>query len=89
MSHDNRRPTISGKEFRRIREHLGLSRDQYAIEIGYEGSSNSNRQLIRRMEKGDRTVSLPVAKLVWLLGQHGVPESWPSGLEAQVNEETA
>lgn len=88
MSQDNRRPTIDGKEFRRIREHLNLSRDQFAIELGYEGNMNGNRTTIRRFETNDRPVPLPTAKLAWMLSQNGLPESWPSGLEAKAEEET-
>ncbi len=86
MSQDNRRPTMDGREFRRIRETLNLSRDAFAIELGYEGNANGNRNTIKRFETNERPISLPVAKLVWLLGQHGLPTAWPSGLEAQVTE---
>lgn len=89
MNQDNRRATMDGRELRRIREQLNLSRDAFAIELGYEGNVNGNRNTIKRFETNERSVSLPVAKLVWMLSQHGLPESWPSGLEAQVREETA
>jgi transcriptional regulator with XRE-family HTH domain len=89
VTQDNRRPTLPGAEFRRIREHLGLSRDQYAIELGYEGNVNGNRTTIRRFETNERPVPLPVAKLAWLFSQSGLPESWPSGLEAQVEDDAA
>lgn len=84
MSRD--RTTIPAREFRRLREALNMSRDAFAIELGYEGNANGNRTSMRRFESGERNVPLPVAKLAWLLAQHGVPQ-WPSGLEAQVYED--
>lgn len=83
------RVTVPGREFRRMREALNLSRDAFAIELGYEGNQNGNRNTIKRFEEEHRPVPLPVAKLAWLLVQHGVPSVWPSGLEAQLNEDVA
>lgn len=80
------RPTMDGREFRRIRVALDLTMDSFAIELGYEGNMNSNRNTIKRFETRERPIPLPVAKLAWLLFQHGVPEIWPAGLEAQLDE---
>lgn len=88
MSQSNR-ITMSGKEFQRIRTDLGLSRDVFAMELGYEGSVNGNRNTIKRFETSERPVPLPVAKLAWMLSAHGLPEVWPEGLLAAVSEETA
>lgn len=84
----NHRPTIDGREFQRLREHMKLSRDMLAIELGYEGSETQNRKTIKRFETNERPVPLPVAKLAWILSVKGIPESWPSGLEAVVSEES-
>lgn len=84
-----RRPTIPGAELRRIRSALNLSADEFALELGYEGTRGSNRTTIRRFETNERPVPLPVARLAWMLVQHGVPDAWPSGLEAQVDETPA
>lgn len=80
------RPTIPGREFRRIREQLRLSRDEFAIELGWEGNSNSNRQSIKRLEDGIRHVPLRAARLAWMFVTHGIPDTWPPGLEAQIDE---
>lgn len=85
MSQSNR-PTVQGPEFKRMREHLKLNRDEFAIELGYEGSEQGNRNTIRRFEKGERAVPLPVAKLCWMFLTFGIPE-WPSGLEATITED--
>jgi hypothetical protein len=86
----NREPrhTMDGKAFRKIRQQLDLSMDSFAIELGYEGNLNSNRTTMKRFETGERPIPLPVAKLAWLLGQHGIPSAWPAGLEAVLQDST-
>lgn len=84
----NGRQTMSGSEFRTIRKRLGLSMDVFAIELGYEGSRKGNITTIKRFESGERPISLPVAKLAWMLGCHGVPQ-WPPDLEALPAQEPA
>lgn len=77
----NGRQTMTPAEFRSIRKRLGYSLDGFAIELGYEGTSQTNRETIKRFETGKRPISLPVAKLAWLLAQTGVP-TWPRHLTA-------
>lgn len=86
MSQSNR-PTMSGKELRRIRQQLDLTTDAFAIELGYEGSMNGNRNTMKRFETGERAIPLPIAKLAWMLSQHGIPAAWPAELEAQIQAE--
>lgn len=76
------RPTMPGREFRRVREHLGLTMDQFALELAYEGTRKNNRRLIQRFESGEFHIPLRTARLAWLMAQHGLPSAWPSGLEA-------
>lgn len=86
----NREPraTLPAREFRRIRQHLDLTMDSFAIELGYEGNLSSNRTTMKRFETGERPIPLAVAKLAWLLAQHGLPAGgWPSGLEAVLQED--
>lgn len=78
----NGRPTMSGDEFRKIRKRLGMSMDVFALELGYEGSHKGNINTIKRFESGQRPISMPVAKLAWLLAQTGIPK-WPQHLEAE------
>ena len=86
MSRD--RETMPSREFRRIRENLNLTRDAFAIELGYEGNDGGNKNTIKRFELGQRYVPLPVAKLAWLLARHGLPE-WPRELEANIEAESS
>jgi len=87
MSQSNR-PTLAGRELKRIRQHLNLTIDAFAIELGYEGNRKGNLKTIKRFETGERAVPLPVGKLAWLLARHGLPE-WPPGLEAVVADDDA
>ena len=82
------RVTMPAKQFRAIREKFSLTRDAYALELGYEGSRGTNRNTIKRFEQANRPVPLPVARLAWLIDQHGLPD-WPPELEAIVLEETS
>lgn len=59
---------MDGNEFRAIRERLGLSKNQFAQELGYTGSSHNNTTLIDRYETGrGRQIPLYIARLAWLL----------------------
>ena len=89
MTHAERRPTIPGRELRRLRDQLNLTRDEFALALGFEGTETTNRQTIRRFENGEREIPLKVARLAWMYVQHGVPAQWPSGLEAQLDEPAA
>lgn len=82
----NGRATMTPEQFFAIRRQLKLSRDEFAIELGYEGSQNGNNTTIKRFERGDRPISLPVAKLAFMLARHGVPK-WPQHLEAKPAKE--
>lgn len=88
MNRDNRE-TMPASEFAAIRRKLKLSADEFAIELGYEGNRRNNRTTILRFEGGKRAIPLTLAKLVWLLDQHGLPDSWPPHLEAQLEGEDA
>jgi len=85
MNRDDRE-TMPKEQFKAIRRKLGLSLDQFAIELGYEGSRQGNNKTMRRFEGGKRGIPLTLAKLVWLLDVHGLPDSWPENLEAKLTE---
>ena len=73
---------MNGHEFRSIRKALGLSLDQFALELGYNGNQQGNRNTIKRFETGERPISPPVARLAWLLKKTGLP-SWPENIDAE------
>ena len=85
MNRDNRE-TMSKDEFKRIRQKFKLSLDLFAIELGYEGNRQGNIKTMRRFESGQRGIPLTLAKLVWMISIHGLPDSWPPELEAQPAE---
>lgn len=59
---------MDGNEFKAIRERLGLSKNQFAQELGYTGSSHNNTTLIDRYETGrGRPIPLYIARLAWLI----------------------
>ena len=61
------RHTLDGREFRRIREHLRLSMDEFAIELGYEGNRNTNRNTIKRFETTGEIALVSLLKLAFAL----------------------
>ncbi len=72
--------TISASEFQKVRKRLGLTRNEFARELGLTGDNVSNYRTIERLELNKRPVSLPMAKLAWLLGQMGNLPDWPDDL---------
>lgn len=78
----NGKTAMSGQELRQIRKRLGYSLDGFAIELGYEGTPRGNNTTMRRFESGERPISMPVAKLAWMIAQFGVP-TWPQNLTAE------
>ena len=86
MNGDNRE-TMPPSEFKRIRRKLGLSLDEFAIELGYEGNRRGNINTMRRFEGGKRGIPLTLAKLVFLIDLYGLPDTWPAYLEAKLPQE--
>ncbi len=58
---------MKGSEFRKIREELGLTPNEFAIELGYRGNDRNNDALIDRYENGSKQIPLTVASLAWLI----------------------
>ena len=52
---------MTGEEFRRIRERLGLTQVEMAEQLGIHSNS------LARLERGERAISEPIARLVTLL----------------------
>jgi transcriptional regulator with XRE-family HTH domain len=85
MNRDDRE-TMPRAEFKRIRQKLKLSLDEFAIELGYEGNRKGNIKTMRRFESGQRGIPLTLGKLVWMFDVYGLPDSWPENLEAKLAE---
>lgn len=77
----NGRPTMTPHDFDAIRKKLGFSMDGFAIELGYEGTPQGNRETMKRFLHGKRPIPLPIAKLAWLMSRTGIP-TWPQELTA-------
>lgn len=58
-------------EFRAIRLQLGLTLEQWGRALGRSGDHVRNQ--INAMEGGRKEITLPVARLAHMYGQHGVP----------------
>lgn len=58
---------MKGPEFRKIREELGLTPNEFALELGYRGNERNNDALIDRYENGSKQIPLTVASLAWLI----------------------
>ena len=72
---------MSGLELRRIRETLGISVDEFAIELGFGGNRQGNRRTIHRFETEQRDIPYSVGKLAWLLSlRPGDLPQWPEHL---------
>ena len=53
---------MTGDEFQSIRMELGLSRREFAVALGYEGSGDTNFKAIKQLEMGKRNVSADIER---------------------------
>lgn len=60
---------MKGIEFRAIRKRLGLSKNQFAGQLGYTGNSHNNTTQIERFERDRKQIPLYIARLAWLMDQ--------------------
>ena len=67
---------MTGEEFRRIREDLGLSTEKFGRALGYQGTYGIAARHIRRFESGARSLPPWIERLAAMYGRHGVPENW-------------
>jgi transcriptional regulator with XRE-family HTH domain len=67
---------MTGEEFRRIREDLGLSTEKFGRGLGYHGTYGIAARHIRRFESGARPIPQTIGRLVEMFRRHGVPDSW-------------
>jgi hypothetical protein len=72
---------MNGKDFRAIRNKLGLTKHDYAIQLGYRGNELNNTVLMKRYEQGRKQIPLTVASLAFLLDHyfdhHCELPNWP------------
>jgi len=72
---------MEGREFRAIREQLRLSKNAFALALGYTGNSTNNTNQISRYENEKRQIPLYIARLAWLLGRIDAIRSDSKGIE--------
>jgi transcriptional regulator with XRE-family HTH domain len=67
---------MTGEEFRRIREDLGLSTEKFGRALGYHGAYGIAARHIRRFESGARKLPSWIERLAVMYRRHGVPDDW-------------
>ena len=72
--------TLPAAEITRIRQGFGLSRAAFARELGLTGNHQSNYKTLTQLEMGKRDMSLPMARLAWLLSTLPELPEWPEYL---------
>lgn len=72
---------MKGSEFRDIRRKTKLTKNEFALELGYRGNERNNCALIKRYEQERKQIPLTVASLAWLLSlwidKTGSLPEWP------------
>jgi hypothetical protein len=65
---------MTGEEFRRIREDLGLSTEKFGRALGYEGTRDCGapHQALRERSQDSSALDREACRY----GRHGVPEDW-------------
>jgi DNA invertase Pin-like site-specific DNA recombinase len=69
---------VTGTQFRKIREALGLDPIEIARALDYRGTDTSVSRHIRNLETGTRPIPAQVARLMEMFKRHGVPRRWTS-----------
>jgi hypothetical protein len=73
--------TLPGPELERIRKGFGMSRVEFARELGLTGNHSGAYKAMTFLEGGKRPISLPMAKLAWLLSTLPALPEWPDHLK--------
>lgn len=73
---------MTPKEFRNIRQSMGLTTAQFAEELGYVGSERNNSHRIGEYERGKKLLPPYIARLAYLIHEHFLVEDgclpdWP------------
>lgn len=57
----DRTAALTPAQFKAVRKDRGETEEQFARALGYQGSDNNNRRLIRRMESGEKPITPQIA----------------------------
>ena len=75
--------TLAGTELERIRKGFGMSRVEFARELGLTGNHSGAYKAMTFLESNKRPISMPMAKLAWLLSTLPELPDWPEHLRVQ------
>lgn len=78
--------TLPGTELAKIRKGFGLSKVAFARELGLTGNHQNAYKTITHFEMDKRVVSMPMAKLAWLLSTLPSLPDWPEHLTVEDQE---
>ena len=67
---------MTGDKMKEIRRAIGLTALELGRAIGYQGNDNTIEVTVYRYEAGKREIPPWIARLIWYMDKHGVPESW-------------
>jgi len=67
---------MTGAEFQAIRKKEKLSAVQFARILGYDGADTTMAAITYRFEAEVRPIPAAVARLVYMIGVHGVPKKF-------------
>lgn len=65
---------MTGIQLKAIRERLGLSAAVFGRSLGYKGRNVGVN--IRRLERGERPIPTPIARLAHMFWMNGIPAEW-------------
>jgi hypothetical protein len=78
--------TLAGTELERIRKGFGMSRVEFARELGLTGNHSGAYKAMTFLESNKRPISMPMAKLAWLLSTLPDLPDWPEHLRVRSDE---
>jgi len=68
--------TVTAEDFQKCRDASGLGKVEYGRLLGYQGSIETVRRLIRSFEDGTKTPPTYIQRLVIMLWRHGIPDEF-------------
>ena len=65
---------MTGSELKALREAYGISASAMGRALGYSGPRSNIAVHIRRLERGDRPIPLPIQRLATMFAREGIPK---------------
>lgn len=67
---------MTAKQFKKIREKLGLEHFAWGQALGYRGERTTVQRVIRRFESGEREVPPCIERLAVMFERFGIPKDF-------------